>query len=80
MGGYMEYEIADSRLMYLHTACGAILGAMGITVDVYVGDKPGEVVIEICGLPPDVDREVIVRALNRNEVRPLTDLVTVKFT
>jgi phage-related baseplate assembly protein len=68
-----------SENMYLYTAMGAILGAMGITIDVYLGEQPGEVIISISGLPPEVDRETVVRMLNKPDVRPLTDIVTVKF-
>jgi phage-related baseplate assembly protein len=64
---------------YQHTAMGAILGSLGITVSVYAGDKPGDIIVEIGGMPPIVSREMIVKALNRNDVRPLTDVVTVKF-
>jgi hypothetical protein len=58
---------------------GAILGAMGITVDVYLGEQPGEIIVSICGLPSEVNREMIVKALNRPEVRSLIEIVTVKF-
>jgi hypothetical protein len=68
-----------SSTLYLYETMGAILGAMGIFIDVYAGEQPGEVIISICGLPPEVDREVIVRMLNRAELRPLTDIVTIKF-
>ncbi len=72
-------EQPNYHLHYMYTAFGAILGAMGITVDVYAGDEPRKVIITICGLPPNVNRDLIVKALNRPEIKPLTDLVVVNF-
>jgi hypothetical protein len=67
-----------SETIYLHTAMGAILGAMGITVDVYE-EQEGELIVSIRGLPSEVNKERIIQMLNSADIRPLTDLLTVRF-
>lgn len=77
---------------YLSWTMGAVLGSLGVFIDVHVGNQPGDVIIEITGLPPNIDREIVIKLiterkeatmesyLNREVAGPpLTDNVIVKF-
>lgn len=67
--------------MYAQTAKEAILIAMGISIDVSIDEEiPGDVYVDINGLPSYVNSHFIVKALTDNNIRPLTDNVTVRFT
>lgn len=71
----------SSQFMYAQTAKEAILIAMGISIDVSIDEEiPGDVYVDINGLPSYVNSHFIVKALTDNNIRPLTDNVTVRFT
>lgn len=71
----------NSQFMYSQTAKEAILLAMGISVEVSIDQEiPGDVFIDIEGLPSYIDSEIITRALTDNNIKPMTDNVTVRFT
>jgi hypothetical protein len=72
------YPVASSKLAYEYTALKAILNELGITVDVYVGDKPGDVIIDIHGAPIEI-KDKITKRINDPSIKPLWDIVIVKM-
>jgi hypothetical protein len=92
MGVVMDLKVANrgyrrilnevSKIMnasaYTYAAESAVLAALGITIEVYDGEKQGDVIVAISGAPPEIDREVVINVLNRT-VKPLTDNLIVKY-
>lgn len=63
---------------YQYVTERAILEAMGIRVEVSAGE-PGNVIIDVYGVPAEVSREAIINRVDNNQVRPLTDRVVFNF-
>jgi hypothetical protein len=75
--------VSPSCWTYEHCATLAILKAIGITVNVQAGNEPGDVVVELKGVPAQF-AEAIARELQRMAdnpaIRPLTDRVVISLS